>query len=435
MNKKQIVGATIASALLFAPLIAQTTTVLADSFYANQTNAERADITNWVANTSEQISSNISAQHIDVNNLNQSDQNKYVIQWGDTLSGISAATGISVRQLAYDNNIRNIDLIYAGDTLMLNRDGYVPTDWYYYGDGWQVANTKVTINNFTENSDNSTHIDVSPVSVDDHSKTTNNYQSPADESSSGKTATGTSEADETDNDSTALSDSAATTSTSSTTKEADSTSSDKETNSTTTTNRLDEDEFGEAINDKLATKLDLDDETTDKLTVDFTAATDDDATTDTESNDDAESTVTDDDAAASDEDTDTDTEDNDTQTVYTEDQTITTNSTTLTTKNANKVAKKIYKQLKADDKLSDLDAADEIEVTVTATADGFDFNVTLTTEAAADNDSSESTTDADEASDSNTESESDSTSSEDEDSNDSVTTDSETTVNTTDVDE
>lgn len=53
MNKNRIVGAALASTLLFAPLLAQTTTVLADSFYANQTNAERADITNWVANDSE----------------------------------------------------------------------------------------------------------------------------------------------------------------------------------------------------------------------------------------------------------------------------------------------------------------------------------------------------------------------------------------------
>ena len=107
MNKKRITGAALATALLFAPLAIQTSTAMADSFYTQQTNAERADITNWVANTTEDISNNINAQHIDTNNLHG---NKYVIQWGDTLSGISDATGISMAKLAYDNNIQNIDL-------------------------------------------------------------------------------------------------------------------------------------------------------------------------------------------------------------------------------------------------------------------------------------------------------------------------------------
>ncbi|MDN6653938.1 MAG: peptidoglycan-binding protein, partial [Lactobacillus sp.] len=66
MNRKRILSAALASALLFAPFLGQTSSVLANSFYANQTNAERADITNWVANDTEQISSNISSQHIDV---------------------------------------------------------------------------------------------------------------------------------------------------------------------------------------------------------------------------------------------------------------------------------------------------------------------------------------------------------------------------------
>ena len=56
MNKKRITGAALATALLFAPLAIQTSTAMADSFYTQQTNAERADITNWVANTTEDIS-------------------------------------------------------------------------------------------------------------------------------------------------------------------------------------------------------------------------------------------------------------------------------------------------------------------------------------------------------------------------------------------
>ncbi len=41
----------------------------------------------------------------------------YVVQYGDTLSGIAAELGISVRQLAADNGIADPDLISVGQTL------------------------------------------------------------------------------------------------------------------------------------------------------------------------------------------------------------------------------------------------------------------------------------------------------------------------------
>lgn len=44
-------------------------------------------------------------------------RNIYIIQPGDTLSGISAATGVSVDKLAYVNGIADVDLIYAGSAL------------------------------------------------------------------------------------------------------------------------------------------------------------------------------------------------------------------------------------------------------------------------------------------------------------------------------
>ena len=53
-------------------------------------------------------------------NAQQLDGQQYVIKWGDTLWGISQATGISIEKLAYDNNIQNIDLIFADDVLILN---------------------------------------------------------------------------------------------------------------------------------------------------------------------------------------------------------------------------------------------------------------------------------------------------------------------------
>jgi len=411
MNRKRILSAALASALLFAPFLGQTSSVLANSFYANQTNAERADITNWVANDTEQISSNISSQHIDVNNL---DQSKYIIQWGDTLSGISAATGISVRKLAYDNNIKNVDLIYAGDTLILNRDGYVPADWYYQGDGTWVANTKVTINNFIDNSDNTVNINVSPVTVNDSStnKSTNVYASPADSNANSGSTTAAADSD------------------------TDTTNASSDDTSSTTSATLDDDEFADAISDKLADKLGLEDESA--LSVDFTEQ-DEDTATDSESSDtedeDAES-VDDESSDEANEDSDSETE-----TLYDEDQPIVTSNTKQTTKNANKLAKKIYRQLKEDNKLSDITDVDDIEVIVIATDDGFDFNVALPT----DDDSSDSAANTDESSDdsdSETEDNDDDTEFEEDSSDESDTEASNTAVTTssnedtsTDVDE
>lgn len=44
-------------------------------------------------------------------------RNIYIIAPGDTLSGISAATGVSVDKLAYVNGIADVNLIYAGSAL------------------------------------------------------------------------------------------------------------------------------------------------------------------------------------------------------------------------------------------------------------------------------------------------------------------------------
>lgn len=171
MNIKKQIGAAALTAVLVAPLALAPISAAANDFYSNQTTAEQADITNWVANTPDQISNNMSAQHIDLNNLNGT---RYVIQWGDTLSGISAATGISVQKLAYDNNIQNVNLIYAGDVLILNRDGSVPSGYEVTGNPNVVAQTKVVISN----TDNSVNIDNSVYKVNsgnNSSSTTNNY--------------------------------------------------------------------------------------------------------------------------------------------------------------------------------------------------------------------------------------------------------------------
>lgn len=48
-----------------------------------------------------------------------SEQQVYVVQNGDTLSSISAATGVSVDRLAEANGIRNVHLIYRGSALVI----------------------------------------------------------------------------------------------------------------------------------------------------------------------------------------------------------------------------------------------------------------------------------------------------------------------------
>lgn len=47
------------------------------------------------------------------------EQQVYVVQNGDTLSSISAATGVSVDRIAEANGIRNVHLIYRGSALVI----------------------------------------------------------------------------------------------------------------------------------------------------------------------------------------------------------------------------------------------------------------------------------------------------------------------------
>ena len=46
MNKKRILSATVMGLVTLAPFAVKTTSVIADGLQDNQTNAERADITN-----------------------------------------------------------------------------------------------------------------------------------------------------------------------------------------------------------------------------------------------------------------------------------------------------------------------------------------------------------------------------------------------------
>lgn len=168
MKKKNYISKAVMLGALLAPIGMPTVSVLADSFYQNQTSAHAADITNWIASTPEQIINNLTTQNI---NPQQLDGQQYVIQWGDTLWGISQATGISIEKLAYDNNIQNIDLIFAGDVLILKRDGDVPAGYHVTGNGYRCAHSKIVINNYYGDN-NRVIINNSTFVSDDHSKNT-----------------------------------------------------------------------------------------------------------------------------------------------------------------------------------------------------------------------------------------------------------------------
>ncbi|KRL95206.1 LysM peptidoglycan-binding domain-containing protein [Limosilactobacillus equigenerosi] len=179
MNKR-ILNAALMTATIAMPLFGTTVSVAADSFYANQSYAAMADITNWVASTPQQITNNMAVQNINVNStLNGT---RYIVQWGDTLWGISQATGISVDKLAYDNHIANRDLIFAGQVLILNRDGSVPADYHYEANPRTVAKTKIIINHNEKN----VNINVSPVLVKKTENNTfvNNGEATTDQSAS-----------------------------------------------------------------------------------------------------------------------------------------------------------------------------------------------------------------------------------------------------------
>ncbi|MBD9940681.1 LysM peptidoglycan-binding domain-containing protein [Enterococcus faecium] len=68
---------------------------------------EKVNAEEWTPRTVEQIKADMKG-------------NEYTIVWGDTLSGISQVTNISVQKLADMNKIANVDLIYAGNKLVFN---------------------------------------------------------------------------------------------------------------------------------------------------------------------------------------------------------------------------------------------------------------------------------------------------------------------------
>ena len=262
MKKKNYVGKAVMLGALLAPIGLPTVSVLADGFYQNQTSAHAADITNWIASTPQQITNNLTTQNI---NPRQLDGQQYVIQWGDTLWGISQATGISIEKLAYDNNIQNIDLIFAGDVLILKRDGDVPAGYHVNGNGHRCAHSKIVINNYYGDN-NRVIINNSTFVSDDHSKNTmiyapdnsdnsisfsnnnnnnNNSDKDKDSKESKESSSSSSESKDASSNSTSSSDSSASSSTASSSESKASTDTSKE-------KELTEDAFQDKVQEEVS---------------------------------------------------------------------------------------------------------------------------------------------------------------------------------------
>lgn len=352
MNKKRIISATMMGLVTLAPFAVKTTSVIADGLEDNQTNAERADITNWVANSTEQIQSNMQEQNIDVNNLNNT---VYIVRWGDTLSGISDATGISVDKLAYDNHIENVDLIYAGQRLVLNKDGQVPTGYHYKGTGHTCAYSPIIINNY-DLSDNSIHkkyvnIEQSPVKkvvLKEAQKDEDEFKPNADKVDEAgldgnlvRNASQGLEKAQSAQSSTASSTSSSTTNASSSSESKTSTSgkSDVKSDKESESKELSSDEFTKAVEDAINTKLT-------GSSISFIDPMDTTATLE------------------------------DSEDIFDTDESASTTGK-MTEETAEKLADEITSKLQSSDKFEDLTKASKAKLTITQDGEDFEYNVSF----------------------------------------------------------
>ncbi|MGY3742475.1 LysM peptidoglycan-binding domain-containing protein [Leuconostoc inhae] len=85
---------------------------------ASKTNAVKSTIVkaSWQANSTDTVKQNIASQN------KSNDIDNYEVQWGDTLSTISQVTGISVNDLASRYGIPDANSIFAGVTLVHQKD-------------------------------------------------------------------------------------------------------------------------------------------------------------------------------------------------------------------------------------------------------------------------------------------------------------------------
>ena len=114
-NKNKKFKKSIATALmgtvLIAPIALSSASVNADTVPAGSQPTQ----TEWVANSVSTVRAEMQAQGLNLNDVN----GKYVVRQGDTLSAISIAAHESMQQIANDNHITNLNMIYVGQVLYL----------------------------------------------------------------------------------------------------------------------------------------------------------------------------------------------------------------------------------------------------------------------------------------------------------------------------
>lgn len=144
-NKNKSFKKGIATALmgtvLVSPIALSSISASADTVPAGT----QATQTEWTANSVETVRSEMQAQGLNLNDVN----GDYVVRQGDTLSAISIAAHESMQQIANDNHITNLNLIYVGQLLHLRRTEEAPilTNGYVLGtsgNGTKVAQAPKT---------------------------------------------------------------------------------------------------------------------------------------------------------------------------------------------------------------------------------------------------------------------------------------------------
>lgn len=144
-NKNKSFKKGIATALmgtvLVSPIALSSISASADTVPAGT----QATQTEWTANSVETVRSEMQAQGLNLNDVN----GDYVVRQGDTLSAISIAAHESMQQIANDNHITNLNLIYVGQLLHLRRTEEAPilTNGYVLGtsgNGTNVAQAPKT---------------------------------------------------------------------------------------------------------------------------------------------------------------------------------------------------------------------------------------------------------------------------------------------------
>lgn len=104
--------AMLMTAITAAPMMASTVTTVHAASINNNTVVKDTFKANSVAT----VRKAMQAQGLNVNDVN----GKYIVRAGDTLSVIAEAAHMTVAQIAKENNISNVDMIYIGQVLFLN---------------------------------------------------------------------------------------------------------------------------------------------------------------------------------------------------------------------------------------------------------------------------------------------------------------------------